>query len=40
MVALDLKEGKNLPLSVGLSANGFLYSGGRGGVKKDRPGGA
>lgn len=30
----------NLPRSVGLSANGFLYSGGSGGVKKARPGGA
>lgn len=28
-----------VPRSVGLSANGFEYSGGKGGVKKDRDGG-
>lgn len=28
-----------VPRSVGLSANGFWYSGGRGGVKNERAGG-
>ena len=36
---LELAPSELLPLRVGLSANGFAYSGGRGGVKNDLIGG-
>lgn len=35
----EIPPSELLPLRVGLSAKGFAYSGGRGGVKKDRMGG-
>lgn len=39
MPAGEIPPSELLPLRVGLSAKGFAYSGGRGGVKKDRMGG-